>query len=200
MAEAERSGVAYQTCVSPPPGDLAVAHPWSNEFTHVVAVSGSALSGLAAVPDAAWATPVGVAPEYVALFSLIDALRTIGEPVEPERIRLAAILVRRPAIATVFMDDLQANEWLRVVGQDARPLRENVIQISQFQSNAVDYPWAEAIKQLKGSDALVTDSSGKWLAGDRLPMWSGQEWVFGRAAVAVQILSSVVPRSWDRVW
>ena len=193
MAEAARTGIPYQTRLSPPPADAAVAHPWPEEIIQVAAVSRDAFSDINTLPDDAWATPVGVTPENVALFSLIDVLRTIGEAVDPERVRLAAILVRKPVLAAAFMDDNQAKHWLRLIGQDARPVRGNVVQISQFQRNGVDYPWAAAIRQLKGSGALVADATGKWSAGSRMPASSGQDWINGRAAIAIQLLSAIDP-------
>jgi hypothetical protein len=193
MAEAARTGISYQTRLSPPPADAAVAHPWPEEIIQVAAVSKDAFTDIAALPDEVWATPVGVTPDNVALFSLIDVLQAIGETADPERVRLAAILVRKPVLAAAFMEDKQAKQWLRLIGSDARPVRGNVVQISQFQKNGVDYPWAEAIRQLKGSGALVFDSDGKWSAGDRMPASSGQNWVTGRAAIAVQLLSTIDP-------
>jgi hypothetical protein len=193
MAEAARTGISYQTRLSPPPADAAVAHPWPEEIIQVAAVSKDAFTDIAALPDEVWATPVGVTPDNVALFSLIDVLQAIGETADPERARLAAMLVRKPVLAAAFMEDKQAKQWLRLIGSDARPVRGNVVQISQFQKNGVDYPWAEAVRHLKGSGALVFDSDGKWSAGDRMPASSGQNWVTGRAAIAVQLLSAIDP-------
>jgi Eco57I restriction-modification methylase len=193
MAEAARTGIPYQTRLSPPPADAAVAHPLPEELIRVAAVSKDAFSDIAALPDEAWATPVGLTPENIALFSLIDVLRNIGEAVGPERVRLAAILVRKPVLAAAFMEDTQAKHWLRLIGSDARPVKGNVVQISQFQKNGVDYPWAAAIGQLRGSGALVVDSAGKWSAGSRMPTSSGQDWISGRAAIAVQLLSAIDP-------
>jgi hypothetical protein len=193
MAEAVRTGIPYQTRLSPPPADATVAHPWPEEIIQVAAVSKGAFSDIDALPDDAWATPMGVTPENVALFSLIDVLRTIGVAVDPERVRLAAILVRKPVLAAAFMDETQARHWLRLIGPDARPVKGNVVQISQFQKNGVDYPWAEASRQLRGSGALVVDSAGKWSAGSRMPASSGQDWISGRAAIAVQLLSAIDP-------
>jgi len=193
MAEASRTGIPYQTRLSPPAADAAVAHPWPAEITQVAAVSKDAFSDIDALSDEAWATPVGVTPENVALFSLIDVLRNIGEAVDPERVRLAAILVRKPVLAATFMEETQAKHWLRLIGSDAHPVKANVVQISQFQKNGVDYPWAEAIRQLRGSGALVVDSDGKWTAGDRMPASSRQDWITGRASIAVQLLSAIDP-------
>jgi hypothetical protein len=193
MAEAARAGIPYKTRLSPPPADAAVAHPWPEEVIQVAAVTRDAFSAIASLPDEAWATPIGVTPENVALFSMIDVLGTIGEAVDPERIRLAAILVRKPMLAAAFMDDAQAKQWLRLIGQEARPVKGNVVQISQFQKNGVDYPWAEAIRQLRGSGALVVDATGKWSAGVKMPVSSGQDWITGRASIAVQLLSAIDP-------
>jgi hypothetical protein len=193
MAEAARTGIPYQTRLSPPAADATVAHPWPEEIIQVAPVSKDAFSNIATLPDDAWATPIGVTPQNVALFSLIDVVQTIGETLDPERVRVAAILVRKPVLAAAFMDDAQAKQWMRLIGQDARPVRGNLVQISQFQKNGVDYPWAEAIRQLRGSGALVVGSDGKWSAGDKMPASSSQDWITGRAAIAVQLLSAIDP-------
>jgi hypothetical protein len=162
------------------------------EPTQTVEVVTVSIADLVALPTDAFATPLGVAPENVALFALIDVLRLIGGEIDPQKVRIAAILVRKPALAAAFMDDAQAKEWFRLVGREARPLKGNVIQISQFQHGAADHPWADAISQLKGSGGLVA-ASGKWSAGDRLPLSSGQDWISGRASVAVQLLGAITP-------
>jgi hypothetical protein len=120
-------------------------------------------------------------------------MHLLAGPVDSERVRVAAGLVRNPAITAAFMEDAQAAEWERVVGQEAQPLRGNVIQISQFQREASDPAWAEAIRQLQGSGAIAVGSDGKWSAGPRLPVTSRQDWIQGRAAVAVQLLSAIEP-------
>jgi hypothetical protein len=190
MSEAEQTGRPYQTRLSPPPADVTVAHRAVVEETQTP--SRILVGDRALLPNDAWATPLGVAPENVSLFALIDVLRLIGGESDPQKVRIAAILVRKPALVAAFMDDEQAKEWFRLVGREARPLKGNVIQISQFQHGAVDHPWADAISQLKGSGGLVT-ASGKWSAGDRLPLSSGQDWISGRASVAVQLLGAITP-------
>ena len=78
MAEAARTGIPYQTRLSPPPADAAVAHPWPEEIIQVAVVSKDAFSDIAALPDEVWATPMRVTPDNVALFSLIDVLQAVG--------------------------------------------------------------------------------------------------------------------------
>jgi hypothetical protein len=151
------------------------------------------LEQLSAVANAAWETPLGVSPDSVALFTLIEVMRLIGGAIDSERVRVAVNLVRSPATAAAFLDEAQAVEWVRVVGKDARPLPSNVIQISQFQQGIPDLPWAEAVKQLRGSGAIVVDSNGKWSSGSKLQLLPQQDWIRGRAAVAVQLLSAIEP-------
>jgi hypothetical protein len=131
-------------------------------------------------------------PKSLVILALIDVLQRMGAPVDAEKVRLATFLVRSPALATAFMDSAHAAEWIRVVGQDARPLRNNVIQISQFQKNAIDYPWAEAVAHLKGTGGLLISADGKWSAGGKLPLSSGEEWITGRAAIAAHLIQTVV--------
>jgi hypothetical protein len=193
MAEAMRTGVSYQTRLSPPPADAAVAHPWPDELPQQLQTLPDPLAELRAVANAAWGTPIGVSPDNVALFTLIEVMRILGGPVDSERVLVASNLVRSPAIAAAFMDEGQAVEWVRVIGQDARPLTGNVIQISQFQQGTPDLPWAEALRQLRGSGAIVVGADGKWSSGSKLQLLPQQDWIRGRAAVAVQLLSAIEP-------
>jgi hypothetical protein len=193
MAEAMRAGVSYQTRLSPPPADAAVAHPWPIELPQQLQTLPDPLAELSAVANAAWGTPIGVSPDNVALFTLIEVMRILGGPVDSERVRVASNLVRSPAIAVAFMDEGQAVEWVRVIGQDARPLTGNVIQISQFQQGTPDLPWAEALRQLRGSGAIVVGTDGKWSSSSKLQLLPRQDWIRGRAAVAAQLLSEIEP-------
>jgi hypothetical protein len=193
MAEAARTGIPYQTRLSPPPADAAVAHPWPVEMPQQAPTPPNPLEELSAVANASWETPLGVSPDNVALFTIIEVMRLIGGAIDSERVRVAANLVRSPAIAAAFLDEGQAAEWVRVVGQDARPLPSNVIQISRFQQGTPDLPWADAVKQLKGSGAIVVDSNGKWSASSKLQLLPEQDWIRGRAAVAVQLMSEIEP-------
>jgi hypothetical protein len=192
MAEAARTGIPYQTRLSPPPADAAFAHPWPVEQPPQVVTLQNAMDNLAQQPDCAWETLPGMEPKNLVILALIDVLQRMGDPVDSERVRLATFLVRSPALATAFMDSTHAAEWIRVVGQDARPLRNNVIQISQFQKNAIDFPWAEAVAHLKGTGGLLISADGKWSAGGKLPPSSGEEWIMGRAAISVQLIQTVV--------
>ena len=119
-------------------------------------------------------------------------LHLFDGPVEAQRVRIAALLVRRPALAAPFLDDKTRDEWSRVIGAEAGELPKNVIPLSEFQQDATDRPWARVISQLKGSGGIVIDTvTGKWSAGSPLPKSSGESWVEGRARVAIGLLAGI---------
>jgi hypothetical protein len=187
MEEAERAGVPYQTRLEPPPADPRVAHATVQVVGAVAKVQPvhDRLSGIAA---GTWATPVGLEPDNLALFALIDVLRAFGGSAKPSDVRLAALIVRNPALALAFLDADQSRAWIRAVGRDARPLPVNVIQISQFQKNAADLPWAHAVATLEGTGALLTGPEA-WTATANFPASSGEVWMAGRADVAVDLVT-----------
>lgn len=154
-------------------------------------VCASSLIQISAIETAAWATPDLVTAEHLALFALIDVIRAFNGSARPGEVRTAAILVRNPAMALAFLDQPQAKQWVRVIGAEARPLPANVVSISQFQKNATDLPWSNAMSQLTGSGALQTGAD-RWIAADNFPVSSGQDWAAGRAAIAVELVSTVL--------
>ncbi|MBZ5505144.1 MAG: N-6 DNA methylase [Acidobacteriia bacterium] len=177
MRRAIDTNQPYQTVLNPPPADPRIAH--SVKPFHIAAIS----------PNA-WSTPQGVTSESVALFSLVDVLRQVGRPVASQQIRIACILVRHPALALAFMTDEEARAWLRAIGSEAKPVPTNVIQISYFQDQHIDQPWADAVSQLTATGGMISQS-GMWSAGRQLPSSSGQEWILRRAAVVVELLNKI---------
>ncbi len=194
MAEAHSKGVPFKTRLNPPPADPRVAHLTSTLPlplpVSLISQHTPILDGLKQIPDDTWMTPSSVTAENLALFALIDVLRSFNRPVHSQQVRTAALLVRKPALALAFLRTPEAKEWIRVVGNDARPLPTNVIDISRFQHDAADSAWAEAFNHLTGAGGLVTNL-GTWSVGPRLPESSGEEWVSGRAALAVRIAAEL---------
>jgi len=190
MAEAQRTGTVYQTRLDPPPADPRVAHVAKEQPVAVPPLRIS-VADLTHFPAAAWATPDLVAADNLALFALIDVVRAFNGAAKPSDIRAAAILVRNPAMALAFLEQPQAREWVRVIGAEARPLPANVVSIAQFQNNAIDLPWSDAMARLAGTRALQAGTD-RWVAAANFPMSSGQDWVAGRAAIAVELVSTVL--------
>lgn len=151
----------------------------------------AAMAELAALASGAWATPLHLDDGDVTLFALIEVLRQLGGSVPPERVRLASLLIRKPALALPFLDGGMEDEWVRVIGREARPLPANVVPISHFRKNAGDRAWGDAVHRLRGQGHLREDpASGNWLVRPGLPS-SGEAWVEGRARVAVAVLDRI---------
>jgi N-6 DNA Methylase len=142
------------------------------------------------VPDGDWATPA-VAEDNLALFTLIEVLLAAGGPMESERVRIAAILVRNPAMALPFMDEEIQREWTRLIGQEAVRLPANVLDLSRFRKNAVDHAWSAAVQRLAGSGKLIRNRDPDlWHASADLPT-SRQAWVKGRVEMLMPIVRAL---------
>jgi hypothetical protein len=195
MAGALSSGVEYKSQLDPLAADPRAAHSATKlpitASASIVSTRVGILDALKPIPDNAWATPVGLTAENTALLALIDVLRQFSQPTESEHVRVAALLVRKPALALAFLQNSEQSEWRRIVGNDARPLAKNVIDISKFRYDSADEAWTTAFSLLSASNALIT-KSGVWSVGQNFPESSGQEWISGRAAVAVHLASELV--------
>jgi hypothetical protein len=190
LAKSIRTGQPYRTRLDPPPADPRVAHASIEQPVSLPSLRAT-VALLSQFPAVAWATPALVAPDHLALFTLIDVIRALGGSAQPSHVREAAILVRNPAMALAFLDQPQAREWVRVIGAEAQPLPANVVSITQFQKNASDLAWSRAISQLTGSGALQAKAD-RWTAALNFPASSGQDWVAGRAAIAAELVSTVL--------
>lgn len=138
----------------------------------------------------ALATPPNVQPQNIAMFAIMDVMQVMGQNVPEQKARLAALLARKPALALPFMDDTQRAEWQRIIGQEAQPLPDNVVSITDFQSNqGADHAWGEALRQLQGSGALIVQN-GLWSVSDRLGA-SGESWMEDRVRKIVEIVDNI---------
>jgi len=189
MTESQGSGVPYQTVLNPPPADPRVAHGFTPPLPATLLPT-VALVELSAVGAGAWTTPAGVTPDNLALLTLVEVMRAFGGDASQVQVRLAAALVRKPAHALAFLEDAQARDWVRAIGSEARPLPANVFNISQFRPAAADLPWSNAVAQLTGTGALRT-TGDRWVIGSNSPLSSGESWIAGRAAFAVDLVSKV---------
>ena len=143
-----------------------------------------------ALADREWTRPPGVSEEDVALAALVDVLRDLGGHADPDRVRLAALIVRRPVLALPFMDPDERAEWQRLIGDEAHPLPRNVVSLDQIRKGSADRAWADALNRIKGSGRLaVEEVSGMWSA-ERLEE-SGLPWIRGRAKTAVAVLREI---------
>jgi hypothetical protein len=142
------------------------------------------------VASGAWATPRGIQPSNFVLLAVTEVLHRCGGPVDPHRVWMAAHFVRNPAMALAFLDKARMRDWVRVIGPGAQPVPKNVVDISQFRWDAKDQLWGDAIIYLKSIGALV-ESSGQWSVTSAALSPADEEWLAGRAEIAVQLASKL---------
>lgn len=188
MTEAELTGVSYQTRLDPPPSDPRVAHTSAVAATTQPAplLKPILVSSLDLVASGAWATPSGIQPGNFVLLAVTEVLHRCGGPVDPHRVWMAVHFVRNPAMALAFLDKAHMKDWARVIGPGAQPVQKNVVDISRFRRGATDQPWGDAIIYLKSIGALV-ESSGLWSVTSNAPAPADEEWLAGRADMAVRL-------------
>jgi hypothetical protein len=138
------------------------------------------------VASGAWATPPGIQPGNFVLLAVTEVLHRFGAPVDPHRVWMAVHFVRNPAMALAFLDKAHMKDWARVIGPGAQPVQKNVVDISMFRRGATDQLWGDAIIYLKSIGALV-ESSGLWSVTSNAPAQADEEWLAGRADMAVRL-------------
>jgi hypothetical protein len=187
MADAELTGVAYQTRLDPPPADPRVAHtlPVAVQTQPALISQPMLVPSLDLVASGAWATPPGIQPGNFVLLAVTEVLHRFGAPVDPHRVWMAVHFVRNPAMALAFLDKARMKDWVRVIGPGAQPAQKNVVDISRFRRGATDQLWGDAIIYLKSIGALV-ESSGLWSVTSVAPSLADEEWLAGRADMAVR--------------
>ncbi|MCK9463059.1 MAG: hypothetical protein M0R80_25835, partial [Proteobacteria bacterium] len=199
MQRAADTGVPYQTRLTPPPADPAVAHPArgvESAVPRAAAVAAELIApDLAAIADGAWATPIGVTPENVTLFTLVDLLGRTGGA-DAEKLRLAALIARKPVLAIPFLADADKAHWQRVIGAEAQPLPANVVALDQVRRDGVDRAWRDVVQQLRGTGALAVDTTAqRWSTGGRFAevqdLVADKSWVAGRTSWAIQLLAEI---------
>lgn len=184
MAEAARTGVEYQTRLHPPPADARVAH--ASAIASRTPAQPMLVPSLDLVASGAWATPPGIQPGNFVLLAVTEVLHRCGGPVDPHRVWMAVHFVRNPAMALAFLDKARMKDWVRVIGPGAHPVQKNVVDISRFQRGATDQLWGDAIIYLKSIGAMV-ESSGQWSVTSLAPAAADEEWLAGRADMAVRL-------------
>jgi hypothetical protein len=122
IAEAARTGKAYQTRLDPPPADPSVAHPARARQPVPVKVD------MAALPAGAWARPHNDEPAETGA-AIAAALKAFGRAAPSREVRLAAILLLEPRLLVPSLGPTEAANWRRVVGDDAAPLPAGVAAV-----------------------------------------------------------------------
>lgn len=115
---------------------------------------------------------------------LAALLKAIDGPWSVRHIRLAAVLALEPRLMTPLLEGEDASDWLRLIGEEAKPLSGTVLS---FISRA-NHAWGRAVHFLRSGGYLVEDlGSGNWAKGYELDIPLA-EWADGRAQMVLSFL------------
>jgi hypothetical protein len=178
MAEAIRTGKPYHTRLDPPPADPRVAHPPRTPVR-------AARPKVAVLPDRAWQRPRTDHASEVGVV-LAALLKAFGRATPIGNVRLAAVLALHPALALASVKGKEANEWRRLVGDEAESPPSGVATITQGTNRA----WGDAVRHLRGMRLLVEDASTRtWAPGAGLAVAIDTDgWADGRARWVVELI------------
>ncbi|WP_375574942.1 restriction endonuclease subunit S [Paracidovorax oryzae] len=135
------------------------------------------------LPNNDWAAPTA-APDQAITACLTAVLRAWGQPMPELEARLATLLCQHPRVFTAVLPKAQAKEWVRLVGDEAKPL---LAQVARLQP-ASNSPWGQAIKRMRARGDLVEAGSADdttWSLGPGASAIVTEGWPDGRAAFVV---------------
>lgn len=138
------------------------------------------------LPDGAWARATQQPHDAGAALTAI--LKAIYGPTPRETIRFAAALVLEPHLLTALLPTAQAQEWRRLIGQEAEPRTGNVIGFAARTNQG----WGTSVSNHRGNGRLIEDTAaGTWAPGPGLHVFDTTGWPDGRASFALEALRSL---------
>lgn len=141
---------------------------------------------LANLADGAWARSAHQPHDAGAALTAI--LKAINGPTRKETIRFAAALVLEPQLLTALLPMSKAQEWRRLVGQEAEPRTGNVVGFAARTNQG----WGTSVSSHRGNGRLIEDlSAGTWAPGPGLDVFETAGWPDGRASFALEALRSL---------
>jgi len=209
LVEAERTGTAYRTRLSPPPADESVTHgvpgggkviPFRPAVRPRPAIQPAAVAPAPRRDLPAWlpellpavAAKTGLATSAgrwgttltgmdLGIAALAAILRNMGGPASRDEVERAVVLSVLPGLLQSKFDAQTAPTWRRAIGA----ANLNLTSIA-----ALSIPWAEVLRRAAVEHLLEIDADGRWRAGadiDDAP----SDVLDARALVALSWLESV---------
>lgn len=140
----------------------------------------------ASLPDGAWAAPAD--PDgFATMVGVVAVLRAWGKPVPEQEARLAALFCLQPRLFTAVLAVNEAEQWSRLIGDEARPLPA---QVRSFQPG-INGHWGRTIKGMRARGDLVEAGAGSditWSLGAGVVSLETAGWPDGRAGFVVAYL------------
>ena len=117
--------------------------------------------------------------------ALTAILKAIHGPTPSRSVRLAAAMMLEPHLLTSLLPDVQAQEWRRLVGQEAEPRSGNVVGFAARTNQG----WGVAVSNHRGNGRLIENlSAGTWAPGPGLDVFDTAGWPDGRAGFVLEAL------------
>lgn len=138
------------------------------------------------LPNNDWAAPAAAQDQAITA-CLTAVLKAWGQPMPELEARLATLLCQQPRVLTTVLPAAQAKEWVRLVGDEAKPLPAQVARLQPVSNS----PWGQAIKRMRARGDLVEAGSADgtiWSLGQGASAIITTGWPDGRAAFVVAYL------------
>ncbi|MGP3792508.1 Eco57I restriction-modification methylase domain-containing protein [Pseudomonas sp. B392_1p] len=116
---------------------------------------------------------------------LIALLKAANAPMGVRQVRLAAALAMEPRLMLPLLDEHQAKEWQRLIGDAARPLSSNVLAFASRSNN----DWGAAVRHLRTNGYLIENQQDHtWAPDFRSSTFDTPAWADGRANWVLNVL------------
>lgn len=142
--------------------------------TRVVVASTPTLAPLdiAALPDGAWATPVGGSVRDKTLAQIAAVLKALPGPTPVRLARYVALYSLEPRLLTPHLSEARRAEWRRLVGVEAEP-RPGIMALGLGGATG----WGDAVRLLTATGSLVEDRAAQtWVPGKGLDAYFTESW------------------------
>lgn len=139
---------------------------------------------LSSLPNRAWERPRQNDHAEVGAM-MVALLKTMDRPLSARQVRLAAVFALTPRLLTPLLDERQASEWRRLVGDEAVPLVGNAAGLASSASGH----WGAAVRFARANGYFVEDTvAGTWAPGAGLDAFPTGGWPDGRAQVVLSFV------------
>ncbi|TJW51959.1 MAG: restriction endonuclease [Mesorhizobium sp.] len=138
----------------------------------VASVPALALLDTTALPDGAWAMPVGGSVRDKTLAQIAAVLKALPGPTPVRLARYVALYSLEPRLLSPHLSETRRAEWRRLVGVEAEP-RPGITALGPGGATG----WGDAVRLLTATGSLVEDGAAQtWAPGNGLDAYFTDSW------------------------